>query len=143
MAIINGTIVCKLLSCFRVLTVSLCPEPAIFSNSRCLSSSAEFLALIIALAVAPPADANAKIPAAIAPIKGINGIIPPLRSIVFVKVEPSSDSRISFGSNFTCSRFKNLVLNLLHIKHSFHMKSTNYIFFDNNRFYRLCIIFTF
>ena len=45
------------------------------SNSRlCFSCSAEFFALITALAVAPPADANAVIPAAIAPIKGRSGI---------------------------------------------------------------------
>ena len=118
MAIINETIFCKLLSFFRILTESLCLEPVIFSTSRCcLSSLAEFLALILALAVASRADANAEIPAAIEPIKGINGIIPPLRSIVFVKIELSSNSRIYFGNNFTCSRFKNLVLNLLHIEH--------------------------
>ena len=56
-------------------------------SSSCLlwrSCSAEFFALIIALAVAPPADANADFPPAIAPIKGIIGNKPPLRSIVFV-----------------------------------------------------------
>ena len=40
------------------------------SNSRlCLSCSAEVFALITALAFAPPADANAVIPTAIAPLK--------------------------------------------------------------------------
>ena len=52
----------------------------------CLSCSAEFFAPIIALVAAPPADANAEIPAAIASIKGIIGNKPPLRSIVYVKV---------------------------------------------------------
>ena len=52
----------------------------------CRSCSDEFFALIIALAVAPPADAKAEIHEAIAPIKGIIGTKPPLRSIVFVKV---------------------------------------------------------
>ena len=58
-----------------ILSTDFNPLPlAAASNSRlCLSCSAEFLALITALAVAPPADANAVIPAAIAPIKGKSG----------------------------------------------------------------------
>ena len=57
------------------------------SNSRlCLSCSAEFFALITALAVAPPADANAVIPAALLPIKGRSRIIQSFLSKVSVKV---------------------------------------------------------
>ena len=59
--------------------------------------------------MAPPADAKAEYPEATAAISGIIGRIPPLRSIVFVKVEPFTEFLISSGSNFTCSRLKYLV----------------------------------
>ena len=55
------------------------------------------------------ADANAEIFAETAAISGIIGRYPPLRTIVFVKVEPSTEFLILFVNNYTCSRFKNLV----------------------------------
>ena len=68
--------------------------------------------------MAPPADAKAEIPAAIAPIKGINGIIPLLRSIVLLKVVLSAAFWTSTGNSYICSLFKNLHLKLLQIEHT-------------------------
>ena len=68
--------------------------------------------------MAPPAHAKAVTPAAIAPIKKINGIISPLRSIVSEKVVLLAACLTSTGNSFICSWFKNLDLNLLQIEHT-------------------------
>ena len=85
-------------------------------------------------------DGKAEIPIAIAAIKGIIGRILLLRIIVFVKLEPSSEFRISSGQSLTCSKFKYLFLNLLLITHCFKMKSIFRFFVYNHRLNRLCII---
>ena len=113
------------------------------SNSRlCLSCSAEFFALITALAVAQTADANAVILAVIAPINEKSGIIPPFRSIVSVKAVLSGAFLISSGNKLICSMYKYLVLNLLQIKHSFNIKSIVSLLFNYNRINWLSKFFT-
>ena len=117
--ITNGAIVCILLPfcilLFKTLIAlikGLFSSLFIFSHFSILSSSrlclfclAEFLGLLIELAVAPPAEANAVFPAAIAPIKETSGIIPLFHLIVTVKVVLSGACLISSNNKFTCFMF--------------------------------------
>ena len=109
--------VCKSLS-FFIISFKILFSRAIDSNSRwCFSSSFACLLLNTTEAAVPAADVKALIPAITSGINANRGKAFPSIVTFLLKVEPSSLSRTYFGSNFTCSRLKNLVLNLLHIEH--------------------------